>query len=86
MPLVSLLGSHLAEITTQFAHDVGHGFSYRRCEKITGLNFCGFKPTEIFADILSRFLSQKCLLLKSGTYIHGKTFTVLLKTTKTVKV
>ena len=56
-------------------------------EKITGLlNFHGFNPIEVFADILSYFLTQKCLLLESGTYSHGKTFAVLLKTVKTVKV
>ena len=55
-------------------------------EKFTGLNLRGFNPTEVFAEILSCCLSQKCLLLKSDAYIHGKTFTVLLKTTKTMKV
>ena len=55
-------------------------------EKITELNFRGFNPTEVFTDILLQFLTQKCLLLKSDAYIHGKTFVVLLKTTKTVRV
>ena len=31
-------------------------------EKFAGLNFYGFHPTEIFTEILSRFLSQKCLI------------------------
>ena len=39
-------------------------------EKFAGLNFHGFNPTEVFAEILWHFLSQKCLLLKSGAYIH----------------
>ena len=53
-------------------------------EKIAGLNFhsFNFNPTEVFMEILLRFLSQKSLLLMSSTYIHGKTFTVLLITTK----
>ena len=55
-------------------------------ERFAALNFQGFNPTEVFAEILSRFLSQKYLLLMSSTYIHGKTFAVLLITTKTVKV
>ena len=55
-------------------------------ERFAGLNFCGFNPTEVFTEILSRFLSQKCLLLMSSTYIHGKTFAVLLIAAKTVKV
>ena len=50
--------------------------------KFARLNFCGFNPTEVFVEILSHFLIQKCSLLKSGTYIHGKTFMVLLKATK----
>ena len=67
------------------------GLTYVLCrntdmEKLAGLNFRSFNPTEIFAEIPLRFLSQKCLLLKRGTYIHGKTFAVLLKTAKTVKV
>ena len=51
-------------------------------EKFAGLNFHGFNPTKVFTEILPRFLSQKCLLLKRDAYIHGKTFTVLLKTVK----
>ena len=49
-------------------------------ERFAGLNFCGFNPTEVSAEILSRSLSQKSVLLKSGDYIHGKTYMVLLKT------
>ena len=48
-------------------------------EKFTGLNFCGFNPTKVFVEILLRFLSQKCLLLKSGAYTHGKTFASALE-------
>ena len=48
-----------------------------RYGKIAGLNFCGFNPTEVFAEILSRFLSQKYLLLKRGASIYRKTYTVL---------
>ena len=53
-------------------------------EKFTGINFHGFNPTEVFAEILSCFLSQKCLLLKSGAYINVKTLVVLLKTAATL--
>ena len=42
-------------------------------EKFAGLNIHSFNPTEVSAEILSHFLSQKCLLLKSGTCIDGKT-------------
>ena len=55
-------------------------------EKFGGLNFHSFHPTKVFMELFSRFLSQKCLLLKSGTYVHRKTFAVLLKTAKTMKV
>ena len=55
---------------------------YIDMKKFAGLNFCGFNPSEVVVEILLHFLIQKCLLLKSGTYIHGKAFTVLLKTTK----
>ena len=51
-------------------------------EKVARLNFHGFNPTEVSTEILSRFLSQKPLLLKSGDYIHGTTYMVLLKTMK----
>ena len=43
-------------------------------QKFAGLDFHGFNPTEVFAEMLSCFLSQKCLLRKSGAYIHGKNF------------
>ena len=55
-------------------------------EKITGLNFRSFNSIEVFTDKLSRFLSQKCLILKSDAYIHRKTFAVLMKTATIVKV
>ena len=55
-------------------------------ERFAGLNFHGFNPTEVFVAILSHFLSYKCLLLMSSTYIHEKTFVVLFITAKTVKV
>ena len=51
-------------------------------ERFAGLNFHGFNPTEVFAEILSCFLRQKYLLLMSSTYIHGKTFAVFLITAK----
>ena len=55
-------------------------------EKFAELNFRSFNPTEVFVEILLCFLSQKCLLVKSGAYIHGEPFVVLLKTAKTMKV
>ena len=55
-------------------------------ERFAGPNVCSFNPTKAFTEILSHCLGQKCLLLKRGAYIHGKTFVVLLKTAKTVKV
>ena len=51
-------------------------------ETLAGINFCGFNALIVFAEILLHFLSQKCLLLKRGAYIHRKTYAVLLKTTK----
>ena len=51
-------------------------------KKFAGLNFHGFNPTKVFVEILWCFLSQNCLLLKSGAYIHWKTFAVLLLTMK----
>ena len=56
-------------------------------ERFTGLNICGFSAIEVFTEILSRCLGHKYLVqLKRGTYIHGKTFAVLLKTVKNMKV
>ena len=55
---------------------------YRTHGKFTGLNFHGFNPTEVFAEICLHFLSQKCSLLNSNAYIHGNTFVVLLKIVK----
>ena len=51
-------------------------------ESFTGQNVHGFNPAEVFMQILLHCLGQKCLLLKRGTSIHGKAFTVLLKTVK----
>ena len=45
-------------------------------ERFAGLNVHGFNPTEVFTEILSYCLGQKCLLLKRGAYIHRKTFAV----------
>ena len=58
-------------------------------ERYAGLNIRGFDSTEVFAETLSRCLGQNAYYLaqvKRGAYIHGKTFTVLLKFAKTVKV
>ena len=46
-------------------------------ERFGGLNFCSFNPTEVFEEILSNCLGQKCLLLKRGTYTQGKTYGTL---------
>ena len=46
-------------------------------ERFGGLNFCSFNPTEVFEEILSNCLGQKCLLLKRGTYTQGKTCSTL---------
>ena len=54
-------------------------------KKFAGLNFRGFNPTKVFTEILSHLLSQNCLLLKREAFILMKTFTVLFKTTKTMK-
>ena len=75
--------------TIAFAHCYHcwfHLCTYHRWGNFTGLNFCIFNPTKVFTEILSSFLSQKCLLLKRGTYIHGKILVMLMKTTKTMKV
>ena len=71
MKTVKILNLHLSKIGM-----------YCRRGKFAGLNFRSFNHTEVFAEILSRFLRQKYLLLKSGTYIYGKTSVVLLKTAK----
>ena len=65
-----------------FIHTVGR-------ERFAGLNVRGFSHIEVFVEILSRCLGQKCFLfsiIKRGVYIHGKTFVVLLKTMKNTKV
>ena len=54
-------------------------------KKFAGLNFCGVNLTKVFAEILLHFLSQNCLLLKRGIYVHEKTFAVLFKTAKTME-
>ena len=71
MKTVKILNLHLLKIGM-----------YCRHGKFAGLNFHDFNCTEVFAETLSCFLSQKCLLLKSDTYIHGKTSVVLLNTAK----
>ena len=38
-------------------------------EEFAELNVHGFKPTEVFAEVLLCCLSQKCLLHKRGAYI-----------------
>ena len=55
-------------------------------KRFVGLYIHGFNSTEVIVEILLHFLGQKCLLLKRGTYNHGKTFVVLFKTMKTMKV
>ena len=56
-------------------------------ERFAELNIHGFTTIKVFAEIYSRFLGHKySLLSKRGTYIHGKTFAVLQKTAKNVKV
>ena len=49
-------------------------------ERFAGLNVRSFNPTEVFGEILSHYLGQK--YFSRGAYIHGKNFTVLLKTVK----
>ena len=54
-------------------------------ERFAGINAHGFNLIEVFAELLLRCLGQKCFLfsvIKRGTYIHGKTFTVLLNIVK----
>ena len=58
-------------------------------ERFAGLNICGFSAIEVFMEIFFRCLGHKCSLLvqlKRGAYIHRKTFAVLLKTVKNMKV
>ena len=62
-------------------------------ERFAGLNIRGFSAIEVFAEIFSCFLGHKqcastyyLVQLKRGNYIHGKTFAVLLKTVKSMKV
>ena len=47
-------------------------------EKFTALNFHSLNPTDVLQKYFHIF-SQKCLELKSCSYIHRKTFVVLLK-------
>ena len=61
-------------------------------ESFAGLNFRGFDPVKYFAEILSRFIGQECLCYIDN-YLRGtrvkysqKTFAVLFKTAKTMKV
>ena len=54
----------MLKITTRLIHDVGMDLATVDMEKITGLNFRGFKPTEVFVDILSRFLNQNSYYLR----------------------
>ena len=59
-------------------------------EGFAGLNFHRFKPNKVFAEKLLQCLMFKVILFKQHhymnlVYIHGKTFTVLFKTAKTVK-
>ena len=60
-----------------------HSLQYHRHGKISWAKCSQF---EVFAEIFSRCLDQKCLLLKRGAYIHGKTFTAVSNTAKTMKV
>ena len=46
-------------------------------ERLAGLNVRSFNPTEVFTEIISHCLGQKC---KKGAYIDEKIFMVLLKT------
>ena len=58
-------------------------------ERFTGLNIRSFSAIEVFMKILSHFLSHKCSLfstIKESTYIHGKTFVILLKAIKMQKM
>ena len=58
-------------------------------ERYTGLNIRGFDSTEVFAEHFHVALARSAYYLaqlKRGAYIHGKTFMVLLKIAKTVKV
>lgn len=42
-------------------------------EKLAGLNFHSFKPTDVFADIFWRFLTQSAYyILKSSTYVYSQ--------------
>ena len=41
-------------------------------ERFTRLNVCGFNPTEVFAEILSHCLGQKCLYIREVLIFTGK--------------
>ena len=57
-------------------------------ERFAGLNAHIFNPNEVFTEILLHCLGQNCLfsIIKESTYIHGKSFAVLLKTMKNANV
>ena len=57
-------------------------------ERFTGLNICSFSAIKVFTEVLCIALvtnTHHLIQLKRGTYIHGKTFAVLLKTVQTQK-
>ena len=46
-------------------------------ERFAGLNICGFNPIEVFKDILSSCLGQKCLYIIKERHLYSqKTFMV----------
>ena len=59
-------------------------------ERFVVLNIHGFNYIEVFTEILYAFPWPQVLIInfsviKRGAYIHGKTFTVLLKTMQAMK-
>ena len=67
-------------------------YIYRRRGKICWAKYShSFSVIRVFTEILACFLGHNIMCsflvqLKRGTYIHGKTFTVLLKSVKNAKV
>ena len=55
-------------------------------ERFVGLNICSFSAIKVFTEIFLHISAHYLVQLKRGTYIHGKSFAVLLKIVKNVKV
>ena len=85
-PCIYLAFIYLQSFQNNHTHNVHTKAITVDVERFAGLNVCCFNPIEVFMEILSHCLGQKCLLSSiRGIYIHGRVFMVLLKTMKMQK-